>query len=100
MFQKNRIHSADVYVERTQSQPEAIVLVMHDATPMENQVGLRKNETHEVVATLIRGNQRGGAAMRRAPVLSRPRTKGADGIISALGLQHSGIDLMCEADDI
>ena len=67
---------------------------------MENQVSLRKNETHEVVVTLIRGHQKGGVSMHRAPVLTRPKTKGAEGIVSALGLQHIGVDLMCERGDI
>ena len=76
-----------------------IVLVMQGGTSMENQVGPRKSETQEVVVTLLRGHKIGGEVMRRAPVLSIPKTRDALGIMSALNLKHSGIDLMCEAND-
>ena len=77
----------------------AIVVAMRDGTPTQRLVGVRKTETHETVAPLLRSRKNGGEVTRRAPVLSRPKSREASGLMSALCLQNSGIDLMCETDD-
>ena len=62
----------------------AIGILMHDATPMKNLMGLSKIETHEIVVSLLFGHSKDGV-MQHSPVLSRPRSKDALGIMRIVG---------------